>query len=145
MGTAFSCPSVLRVFCTNCSYDTFIRQQVVDVACRDRQKQPGLVLAHTTFVTSSLVKHQRSLWGAYQSMHFTGYCLTLLRGWHQAITFRRRLKAPEVPVQQRYPKAVLSRSLCDLAYHTIRCSGYSISASQTRNKVNGAFGIVCAM
>lgn len=63
MGTVFSCPSVLCVFCTNCSYDTFIRQQVVDVACRDHQKQPGLVLAQTTFVPSSLVKHLKDLSG----------------------------------------------------------------------------------
>lgn len=85
---------------------------------------------------SSLVKHLRDRSG--MSMVHAACTSLLPRATQRMAPSNHISKAPqslEVSVQQRYPKAVLSRSLCDLAYHTIRCWGYSLSASHTRSKV----------
>lgn len=100
------------------------------------RKQPVLVLAHTIFAPSSLGKHLKDLSGM-SKVHAA--CASLLpRATQRMAPSNHISKAPqslEVSVQQWYPKAVLSRSSCNLAYHTIRCWGYSLSAHRARNKV----------
>lgn len=83
--------------------------------------------------------------------HALHCCLALLRGWHQAITFQRRLRAWKYLYNSDTRKQCWAE-VCVTSHTTPFVAGVTLFRLATQGakynrkiRSNGAFGIVCAM